>query len=371
MTFADAVAVAVLPLMSVGAHTMEGRPVRLGYSLGSLAASGLAPSAHADLARAAERLGYDAVWSSEVAATDPVAFLAWLAGQTSSIRLGSAVLQISGRSAVAAAASAATVGQLSGGRFMLGLGASGPQVVEGLHGQPYNRPLARMRDYIAVVRMALAGEPVSYTGDTLAIPLPEGRAPAMALTGLGRIGPVPLYLAGLGPKAVALAGELADGWLAIHCPPEYVADAHSFLQEGADRAARTLAQFDVAAMVLALVEEDEELARDMMRPQLALYLGGMGTAGANFYNRLAHRLGFGPAASRLQAAYLAGRLDEAMAAIPDEMVDAMTVCGSALQVQERLDAYRDAGTGTLIVGLVTAGARLRHEQLEQIAELAF
>ncbi len=345
--------------------------MRLGYSLGSLTGSGLEPAAHADLARAAERLGYDAVWSSEVAATDPVAFLAWLAAQTSSIRLGSAVLQISGRSAVVTATSAATIGQLSGGRFVLGLGVSGPQVVEGLHGQPFNRPLARMRDYVAVVRMALAGDRLSYLGDTLAVPLPESKAPAMALTALGRIGRVPLYLAGLGPRAVALAGELADGWLAIHCPPEYVADARSWLQEGAGRAARTLAQFDVAVMVLALVEEDEELARDMMRPQVALYLGGMGTSGANFYNRLAHRLGFGPAASRVQDAYLAGRLDEAMAAIPDEMIDAMTVCGPALRVQERLDAYRDAGTDTLIVGLVTAGARLRHEQLEQLAELAF
>lgn len=343
----------------------------LGHSLGSLAGSGLTPAAHADLARAAERLGYDAVWSSEVAATDPVGFLAWLAGQTSSIRLGSAVLQISGRTAVTAATSAATVGHLSGGRFMLGLGTSGPQVVEGWHGQPYDRPLARMRDYVAVLKMALAGEPVRYAGDTLAVPLPGSEVPALALPAVTRIGRVPLYLAGLGPKAVALAGEVADGWLAIHCPPEYVADARSWLQAGADRAGRTLAGFDVAAMVLALVEEDEELARDMIRPQLALYLGGMGRPGANFYNQLAHRIGFGPAAARVQHAYLAGRLDEAIEAIPDEVIDAMTVCGPARHVRERIAAYRDAGTGTLIVGLVTAGARMRHEQLERIAEVVF
>lgn len=343
--------------------------MRLGYSLGALAGTGLAPAAHADLARAAERLGYDALWSSEVAATDPIAFLAWLAGQTSSIGLGSAVLQISGRSAVTTAASAVTVGQLSGWRLSLGLGTSGPQVVEGWHGQRYDRPLARMRDYITVLRMALAGEPVRYVGDTLAVPLPGSQVPALAFTSPGRVGQVPLYAAGLGPMAVALAGELADGWLAIHCPPEYVAQACAWLAAGADRAGRTLASFDVAVMVLVLVDEDEELARDMMRPQLALYLGGMGTAGENFYNRLARRLGFGPAAARVQHAYLAGRVDEAMEAIPDKMIDAMTVCGPAERVRERLAAYRDAGTGTLIAGLLTPSARMRHQQLEQIASL--
>jgi F420-dependent oxidoreductase-like protein len=343
--------------------------MRVGYSLGSLAGSGLTPAVHADLARTAERLGFDSLWSSEVAATDPVGFLGWLAAQTSSIRLGSAVLQISGRSAVTMAASAATLSRLSGGRFMLGIGTSGPQVVEGWHGQRYDRPLARTRDYVAVLRMALAGETVRYRGETLALPLSGSQVAALPFSPRGPVGRVHIYLAGLGPKAVALAGELGDGWLAIHSPPEYLARARSWLQAGAGAAQRQPDQVDIAAMVLTMVEDDEELARDLMRPQLALYVGGMGTQRANYYNRLAQRLGFGAAASRIQSAYLAGHHDEAMAAIPDEMVDAMTLCGPAAKVKERLGAYRTAGTGTLILGMATPGARARHEQLERIAEL--
>jgi F420-dependent oxidoreductase-like protein len=264
---------------------------------------------------------------------------------------------------------AMTLDALSGGRFILGLGTSGPQVVEGWHGQPYDRPLTRMRDYVTVLRMALAGEPVQYAGETLTLPLPGGQAQPLAFMQPGRGGQVPLYVAGLGPRMVALAGELADGWMAIHCPPEFIADARSWLAAGAAAAGRELTGFDIAAMVLTLVEEDEELARDMMRPQLALYVGGMGTRRANFYNRLAGRLGFAEAASRVQDAYLAGRLDEALEAIPDAMVDAMTLCGPPDKVKDRFDAYRAAGTGTLIVGLVAPGSRMRYEQVERIAEL--
>jgi len=343
--------------------------MRIGYSLGSVAGSGLTPADHADLTRAAERLGFDSVWSSEVAATDPVGFLGWISGQTSSIRLGTAVLQISGRSAVAMAASAATLNQLSGGRFLLGIGTSGPQVVEGWHGQSYDRPLARTRDYVTVLRMTLAGETVRYGGETLVLPLPGSQVTALPFTPRSPAGRVPIYLAGLGPKAVALAGELGDGWLAIHSPPEYVERARSWLQAGASAAQRQQDQIDIAVMVLTVVDDDEEFARDLMRPQLALYVGGMGAQSANYYNRLAHRLGFGAAASRIQSAYLAGHLDEAIEATPDEMLDAMTLCGPAAKVKERLDAYRTAGTGTLILGMAIPGARARHEQLERLAEL--
>jgi F420-dependent oxidoreductase-like protein len=343
--------------------------MRLGYSLGSLAGSGLTPAAHADLVRLAERLGYDSVWSSEIGATDPVSFLAWLAGQTVTMKLGSGVLQIASRSALGAAVSATTLSQLTRGRFVLGVGTSGPQVVEGWHGQRFDRPLARVRDYVTVLRMALSGDPIQYQGETLAIPLGDARPPVLPAAASGHVGPVPLYVAGLGPKMIALAGELADGWIAIHCPPEYMAQARSWLEAGAKAAGRTLEDFDAAAMVLTLVEDDEELARDMMRPHVALYVGGMGTQRVNFYNRLAHRLGFGAAAARVQSAYLSGSLDEALEAVSDEMVDAMTLCGPPDKVKERLEAYRAAGTGTLIVGMVTPGARMRREQLERIAEL--
>jgi F420-dependent oxidoreductase-like protein len=344
--------------------------MRLGYSIGSLGGIGLEPSAYAELVREAERLGYQAVWSPEGYGTDPVGLLGWLAGQTTEIGLGSAVLQISGRSAVTTAMSAATLQQVSGGRFMLGLGTSGPQVVEGWHGQPYARPLARMRDYVAVLRMAMAGEPIRHAGELLTLPLPGATVEPMPLQIPVRLASVPLYLAGLGPQSISLAGEIADGWLALHCPPEYVAASRAWLAAGAERAARSLTGFEVAAMVFVLVEEDLELARDMMRPLLALYLGGMGSRQVNFYNRLAGRLGFGAPAAAVQEAYLAGRRDDAAAAIPDELVDAMTVSGPPERVRERLAAYRDAGTSSLIAALVSPTLRVRREQLEWIAELA-
>ena len=332
--------------------------MRLGYSVGSLMGSGDIV-AHAELARAAERLGYHSLWSAELAGVEPIGVLGWLAGQTSTIKLGTAVLQLSGRSAVATAAGAATLAQISGDRFVLGLGATGPQVAEGWHGQRYDHPLARTRDYVMVLRAALAGEPVQYAGQTLTLPLPGSQAEALPFLSRRRAVRVPLYLAGLGPKAIALAGELADGWLGIHCPPSYVAQVRESLGSPSD--------FDIAVMVLAVVDEDEDLARDIARPQLALYVGGMGTSKVNFYTRLAERLGFGAASAAVREAYLAGRIDEAIDLLPDEMVDAMTLCGTPARVRERLLEYQAAGTGTLIVGMFAPSARMRQEQLERIA----
>lgn len=344
--------------------------MRLGYSLGSVGGIGTEPTVYVELARAAERLGYESVWSAEAFGTDPIGLLGWIAAQTTDIRLGAGVLQISARSAVTAAMSAATLAQISGGRFKLGLGTSGPKVVEGWHGQPYGRPLARMRDYVAVLRMSLAGEPVSYRGDTVTLPIAGSDAEPMPLLVSPALPRVPVYLAGLGPKAIALAGELGDGWLAVHHPPESVAASRAALAAGAERAGRSLDGFDVAAMVLVVVESDMELARDMMRPSLALHLGGMGTRTVNFYNALAGRLGFGHAAAAVKDAYLAGRHDDAVAAVTDELVDGMTIAGDPDHVRERLAAYQDAGTSTLIVTLPSPTPGLRHEQLEWITELA-
>jgi len=344
--------------------------MRLGYSLGSVGGIGAEPAVYAELARAAERLGYESVWSAEAFGADPLGLLGWIAAQTRDIGLGAGVLQISARSPVTAAMSAATLAQVSGGRFKLGLGTSGPKVVEGWHGQPYGRPLARMRDYVAVLRLALAGQPVSYRGETITLPIAGSDAEPMPLLVSPALPRVPVYLAGLGPKAIALAGELADGWLAVHHPPESVAASRAFLAAGAERAGRSLEEFDVAAMVLVVVEPDMGLARDLMRPSLALHLGGMGTRTVNFYNALAGRLGFGEAATAVQEAYLAGRHDEAVAAVTDELVDGMTIAGDPDHVRERLAAYRDAGTSTLIVTLVSPTPGLRREQLEWITELA-
>ncbi|HEY7144916.1 MAG TPA: LLM class flavin-dependent oxidoreductase [Streptosporangiaceae bacterium] len=344
--------------------------MRLGCTLGSLGGVGSRPAGYVEFARQAERLGYESVWSAEGFGTDPVSLLAWIAGQTTEIGLGTAVMQLSSRSPVTAAMTAATLAQISGGRFRLGLGPSGPKVVEGWHGQHYSRPLARTRDYVAVLRMALAGQPIRYAGETITLPVAGSEVAPMPMHVPAQLASVPVYLAGLGPKAIELAGEIADGWLPVHCPPEFVAVSRSRLAAGAERAGRSLAGFDVAVMAFAVVEEDLDLARDTMRPLLALYLGGMGTPAANFYYRLACRLGFGPAAAAVRESYLLGYLDEAAAAVPDELVDTMTMAGPPERVRERLAAYRDAGTSTLIVALVSQSLPERREQLEWIAELA-
>jgi F420-dependent oxidoreductase-like protein len=342
--------------------------VRIGYSVGALG-GGLSPDDHAYLAQEAERIGYDSVWAAEIFGTDPVGLLSWLAAKTSRITLGSAVLQIPARSAVTTAATAATLQRLSRGRFRLGLGASSPQIAEGWHGVSFNRPLDQVRDYVAVLRLALAGRPVEYAGRTITLPTVGGQATPAALIGMARVPPIPLYLAGIGPHAVRLAGELADGWLAIHCSPDYITKAHSLLAEGAVRSERSLTDFDICVMIQVLVEEDLELARDMMRPSLAFYLGGMGSKTTNFYNRLATQLGYSAAAKAVKDAYGAGQVDEAMMALPDELVDSMTICGPPDRVREKLAEYRDAGTTTLIAGVVGSTRQARHEQLGQLAGL--
>ncbi|GAA4231896.1 alkanesulfonate monooxygenase SsuD/methylene tetrahydromethanopterin reductase-like flavin-dependent oxidoreductase (luciferase family) [Streptosporangium album] len=280
--------------------------MRLGYSMSYWGGAGLGPADHLTLVHEAERLGYGSVWAAETYGTDPAALMAWIAGRTERIGLGTGVLQMSGRKPVVAAMTAATI--------------------------------------------------------DLGKELSLGVFPVQAR--------LPVYLAAMGPETTALAGELADGWLAIHFPPEHLAERTAQLRRGAERAGRSLDGFDVAPMVLTLVDEDEELAFDMMRPMLALYLGGMGSRRTNFYNRLARSLGSGKEAEAVQEAFLGGRQGEAMSLLPDALVDAMTMCGPAGKLRERVAAYREAGATSLIVGLVTPTLRLRLEQLELVAELA-
>ena len=343
--------------------------MRLGLSvgywgLGSTAADQL------HMAREAERLGYDSVWASEAYGSDAATVLAWLAAQTSTIGIGSAIFQIPARSAAMTAMTAATLDQLSGGRFRLGLGLSGPQVAEGWYGQRYARPLARTRDYVAVVRMALARQRVEYHGDTYDLPLPGGQGKALKLT----IGPVqqrlPIYLASIGPKNTALAAEIADGWMPILFSPEHMGEFRPHLEAGAAQAGRSLAEVDVAPMVNTQVSDDVESARNAMRFFLALYVGGMGSRKQNFYNQLVRRYGFEEAAATVQDLYLEGRRGEAMAALPDELIDLVSLCGPAGAVRERLAAFREAGVGTLIVAPVMGTLDDRLEQLRVLAELA-
>jgi F420-dependent oxidoreductase-like protein len=331
---------------------------------------GMGPQDQLQVVQEAERLGYDSVWTAEAYGSDAATVLAWLAAGTSKIRLGSAIFQIPGRSAAMTAMTAATIDELSGGRMLLGIGSSGPQVAEGWHGQRFARQLMRTREYVAVVRMALARERVEFHGESIELPLPDGPGKALKLM----ISPVqeriPIYLAAIGPKNTALAGEIADGWIPTFFSPEYVADFRVSLQEGADRAGRSLHGFDIAPTVNAYVSDDRELARNLMRPVLALYIGGMGSRKQNFYNNLVQRYGFEDAAHEIQNLYLDGKKEEAGNAIPDELIDMVSLCGPADVVRDRLAAYRDAGVGTLMVTPMAWTAEDRITQLRTIAELA-
>jgi F420-dependent oxidoreductase-like protein len=343
--------------------------VRLGVMLGYFGA-GTTAQQQLELVREAERLGYDSAWVAEAYGSDAATVLAWLAAQTSSIHLGSAVFQIPARSPAMTAMTAATLDQLSGGRFRLGLGLSGPQVAEGWHGQRFARPLARTRDYVSVVRMALGRQRVAYQGQTLELPLPDGPGKALRLT----ITPVqqrlPIYLGAMGPGNLALTGELADGWLGFMFAPEHAGGFRDHLAEGAARAGRGLEGFDVAPNVQVHISNDLATARDTMRPFLALYIGGMGSRERNFYTEQAGRYGFEQAAAQVQEHYLAGRREEAGAAIPDELIDLITLCGPAARVRERLAAHREAGVGTLVAAPTAWTHADRLHQLRQLAELA-
>jgi F420-dependent oxidoreductase-like protein len=343
--------------------------MRLGVMLGYFGA-GTTAGEQLELVREAERLGYDSAWAAEAYGSDAATVLAWLAAQTSRIHLGSGVFQIPARSPAMTAMTAATLDQLSGGRFRLGLGLSGPQVAEGWHGQRFGRPLARTRDYLSVVRLALERKRVAYQGQTLELPLPDGPGKALKLTITPAQARLPIYLGAMGPGNLALAGELADGWLGFMFSPEHAGGFRERLAAGAARAGRGLDGFDVAPNVQVHISDDLAAARDAMRPFLALYIGGMGSRERNFYTEQAGRYGFEQAARTVQEHYLAGRRGEAGAALPDELIDLITLCGPAGRVRERLAAHREAGVGTLIAAPTAWTHEDRVAQLRQLAELA-
>ncbi len=331
---------------------------------------GMGPQEQLAVVQEAERLGYDSVWAAEAYGSDTATVLAWLAAQTTKIRLGSAIFQMPARTPAMTAMTAATIDQLSGGRMMVGLGSSGPQVAEGWHGQRFAHQLQRTREYVAVVRMALDRQRVEYHGETIELPLPDGPGKALKLM----ISPVqeriPIYLAAIGPKNTALAGEIADGWIPTFFSPEYVSEFRRLLAEGADRVGRSLDGFEIAPTLSAFVSDDRELARNLMRPGLALYIGGMGSRRQNFYNNLVQRYGFEDAAKEVQDLYLDGKKAEAGEAIPDELIDMVSLCGPRDVVRDRLEAFRDAGVGTLMITPMAFTVDDRIAQLRAIAELA-
>jgi F420-dependent oxidoreductase-like protein len=331
---------------------------------------GMGPAEQLQVVQEAERLGYDSVWAAEAYGSDAATVLAWLAAGTSKIKLGSAIFQMPGRSAAMTAMTAATISELSGGRMLLGIGSSGPQVAEGWHGQRFAHQLQRTREYVAVVRMALSRERLEFHGETIELPLPDGPGKPLKLTIQPAQERIPIYLAAIGPKNTALAGEIADGWIPTFFSPEHVSELRALLEEGAQRSGRSLDGFDIAPTVNAYISDDRETARNLMRPVLALYIGGMGSRRQNFYNNLVQRYGYEDAAKEIQDLYLDGKREEAGAAIPDELIDLVSLCGPRDVVRDRLAAFRDGGVGTLMVTPMAFTTEERIEQLRAVAELA-
>ncbi|MEX2196521.1 MAG: LLM class F420-dependent oxidoreductase [Thermoleophilaceae bacterium] len=343
--------------------------MRLGLHVGYWGL-GLTSQQQIDLVREAESLGYDSVWTAEAYGSDSATILGWIAAQTEKIKIGSAIFQMPGRSPAMTAMTAATLDQLSDGRMLLGIGSSGPQVAEGWHGQRFAKQLQRTREYVGIVRKALARERLEFQGDSYELPLPDGPGKALKLMIAPVQDSIPIYVAAIGPKNTQLCGEIADGWLPTFFSPEHVDDSRKLLEEGAQRAGRSLnGSFDIAPNVNVAIADDVDAARDLMRPVLALYVGGMGSKDKNFYNALVRRYGFEEAAEEVQGLYLEGKKEEAAAALPAELIDMVSLCGPKERVKERLDVYREAGVGTLIMTPMAFDAESRSRIMRELAEL--
>jgi len=322
-----------------------------------------------ELAREADRLGYAVCWAAEAYGSDAATVLTWVASKTERIDVGSAIFQIPGRSPANTAMTAATLDALSGGRFRLGLGVSGPQVSEGWHGVRFAKPLARTREYVAIVRMALAREKVKFDGEFFTLPLPDGPGKALTLTVHPVREHIPIYIAAIGPKNLELAGEIADGWLGIFFSPEYAADQLAAIARGRALVGRTLDGFDVVPTVPVVFGDDVEACAAVVRPYSALYIGGMGSRETNFYNQLATRMGYDAAAVEVQERYLARDYAGAAAAVPLEFIDRTTLIGPPARVQERLHAYADAGVTTLTVATYDGSLAERIATLRTMVEV--
>src|SRR3954463_796098 len=343
--------------------------MRLGLHIGYWGL-GLTAGEQLTLVREAESLGFDSVWSAEAYGSDAATVLAWIAGQTETIKLGSAIFQMPGRSPAMTAMTAVTIDQLSNGRMLLGIGSSGPQVAEGGHGQPFAKQLRRTREYVEILRKALVRERLEYDGEIYTLPLPDGPGKALKLM-IGTVQEqIPIYIAAIGPKNTTLTGEIADGWIPTFFSPEHVGEFGKLLEEGAQKAGKTLGDVAIAPTVNVCIDDDIDRARDVMRPYLALYVGGMGSRKQNFYNALVQRYGFEDAAKEVQDLYLEGKKDEAGAALPAELIDMVSLAGPRDRVAERLAVYRDAGVDTLITTPVAFEHEARVKMIRELAELA-
>jgi F420-dependent oxidoreductase-like protein len=331
--------------MAAGKDVTMRLGLMLGYSAGKV-------DLPIELVREADRLGVHAVWTAEAYGSDAVTPLAWLGALTSRIRLGTAIMQMPGRTPANAAMTAMTLNQLSGGRFLMGLGLSGPQVVEGWHGASYAQPLARTREYVSIVRAIFRRDgPLTFDGRHYQIPYRGEDA-----TGLGKPlkstlhaqPDIPIYLAAIGPKNVELAAEIADGWLPIFFSPTRYDDVFKgHVEAGLAKAGKSAADFDIAPTVSVVINDNLDVCYNMLRPMLALYIGGMGAKGKNFYYDLAARYGYQEAADDIQAAYLSGDRGAAMARVPAELIDEVALVGPRERVRERLSLWRESPVTTL------------------------
>jgi F420-dependent oxidoreductase-like protein len=315
--------------------------------------SGATLSADVDRVLEAERLGYDSVWTAESYGSDAVTTIAWIAARTTRLHVGTAIMQIGARTPAASAMTAMTLDALSGGRFRLGLGVSNPQVVEGWHGQRFGKPLARTREYVSIVRAIFRREkPLEFSGEYYQIPYagPDATSLGKPLKSIlhGRAD-LPIYLAAIGPKNVALAAEIADGWIPTLFAPSRIRMFREWLDEGFRRAGAPKPAFDVMAACPVVVGDDVGACRAQHKPAIALYVGGMGARNRNFYNETVRRYGYEEAAQTIQDLYLAGKKREAEAAVPDALVDEVGLFGPRERIRERLAAYREAGVTTLAV----------------------
>jgi F420-dependent oxidoreductase-like protein len=340
------------------------RDLRLGMNVGYWA--GGPPPGAAESVQEAERLGFDSIWTAEAYGSDALMPLAWWGASTQKLKLGTAIVQISARTPAATAMAAMTLDHLSGGRLILGLGVSGPQVVEGWYGQPFAKPLARTREYVGILRDIWArGGPVTSDGPHYPLPVPNG-------TGLGKplkasIHPlrpdIPIYLAAEGPKNIALAGELCDGWLALFFSPHHDSFYSDALHEGLARpgARSTTDEFEVAATVPLIVTDDIEQTADALRPMYALYFGGMGAKSANFHANVAIRMGYEQEVAKIQELYLAGHKTDAAAAVPTKLIEQLTLIGPKDKIRHDLEPWRESIVTTLLVGGDTAMLRTAAE----------
>ena len=320
----------------------------------------------------AERLGYTSVWSGEAYGTDAVTPTAWILARTTRIKAGVGIMQMQARTPACTAMTALTLQALSNNRFLLGIGASGPQVVEGWHGVPFGKPMARTREYIEILRKILKREaPLQHDGELYQIPYTGPGA-----TGLGKPlksilhgdPDMPIYAASITPIGLKVAGEVADGVLPIFMSPEKAGLVTKPLREGIarGRAGRTLADFDVAPFVRINMGPDLQACRDALKPELALYIGGMGARSKNFYNDFAKQMGYEAAAAKIQDAFLGGRRAEAIAAVPDALVDETSLIGSPERIKDRLQAWKDAGRRNEVGSMLLSGVTV--DSLRVVAE---